>query len=305
MNVIYLLGIIAIIVSIILLVLLLLRRRKRTEKLRNMLKEKMMEEIDDVEKYMGKIDIVKMMENRIESYDINLRRKEIFKNWKIRIGILRLLKAIEGRKAKQESLKKKYQISLAHPKLLSKRYSSQFLVQIYLPEMRYKVVHAVGLAFKGQDPAEHIQDSELKMGQVIQLRLSSPEIIFSEPVTKKLDKNVNTTNFTAKPNDGCYPGIHTVVLSISDVDTGLEYQSISFTVKVVDFAFDHISRPLLSKVFSIATGAGSLAMFVLTLLGKIDTTLGLASGTTVGILASGIHGRFLSLYQQPKVTRTS
>ena len=216
-----------------------------------------------------------------------------------RIEKERIQKIEAKRKARQRAFKEKYRISIAHPKLLSKRYSSRFLVQIYLPKMRADVLRAVKSAFK-ENMAEHIQDSELETGQAVKLKLSSPEIAFSEPVIKKLDKSVNTTNFTAKPNDGCYPGIHTIVLSISDADTGFEYQSISFTVQVVDFAFDHVSRPLLSKAFSIATGIGSLVMFVLTLLGQIDMTLGLATGTTAGILASGIYGRFVSLYQQPK-----
>lgn len=207
-------------------------------------------------------------------------------------------------KTRREFLGKIYRISIAHPKLLSKRYSSRFLVQIYLPEMRSKVSQVVAREFERQDVAELVRDSDLETGQRIKITLSSPSIVFSEPVIKKLDKAINTTNFIAKPDDDCHPGTHQVVLSLSDPETQIEYQSISFTVKVADFAFDHVSRPLLSNMTSIALGTGSLVMFVLTLLGRIDTTFGLTSGTVAGTLASAIYVRFLTLYQQPKITNT-
>jgi hypothetical protein len=121
-------------------------------------------------------------------------------------------------------------------------------------------------------------------------------------VTRKLDNGVNVINFIARPHDNCHPGTHQVLLSISDAQTNVECQSMSFSVEVRDYLFDHISRPLVSKLMSGAIGSGSLLMFTLTLLGQIDTTLGLASGTVAGTLASGIYLRFTSLYQQPKTT---
>jgi hypothetical protein len=148
----------------------------------------------------------------------------------------------------------KYRISIAHPKFLSKRYSSRFLVQIYLPEMRSKVSRVLAREFKKQEVAELVQGSELETGQRIQIRLSSPDIVFSDPIIKKLDKAVNSTNFIAKPTDDCEPGIHQVVLSLSDAETRVEHWSISFTVKVTDFAFDHVSRPFLSKATSAVLG---------------------------------------------------
>ena len=101
------------------------------------------------------------------------------------------------------------------------------------------------------------------------------------------------------PNDTCEPGDHEVILSISDRETQLEYESIVFTVTVKDFAFDHVSRPLLSKASSVALAIGSLIMFFLTLVGQIDTTLGLTSGTVAGAIAGAISLQFVRLYQQP------
>jgi hypothetical protein len=171
--------------------------------------------------------------------------------------------------------------------------------------MRSKVSRTLVRKFEEHELEEHIHDSDLETGDVVRLRLSSPGINFSESVIKKLKNSINVTNFTAKPDDSCHPGIYQIILSISDVDTQFEYQSISFTVKVTDYAFDHVSRPFLSRAMSIAIGAGSLTMFILTLLGQIDTTFGLASGTVAGILASGIYARFISLYQQQKTVITT
>ena len=71
---------------------------------------------------------------------------------------------------------------------------------------------------------------------------------------------------------------------------------------VVDFAFDHVSRPWLSNLTSVVLGTGSAVAFVLTLLGQVDQTLGLATGGAIGAVAGFIHMRYLSLF---KLHRTS
>lgn len=196
----------------------------------------------------------------------------------------------------------KFRISISHPKRFSKRYSSLFLIQIYFPKMRSRVHQAITSEFVRQKITEHVRKSELGKGQIIRLKLSCPGVSFSDPVNKKLDKNINIANFTAKPDDNCEPGVHQAILYISDPATGIEYQSINFYIQITDFAFDHISRPFLSKVLSALLGIGSLIMFILTFLGQIDSTFGLTSGTVAGTLASAIYVQFFSLY---KYARTS
>jgi len=194
-----------------------------------------------------------------------------------------------------------YEISIAFPRLLSKRHSSLFLVQIYLPPARPQVTKI--LTIKYQHPIkEHIESIELKAGLSVKLRLSSPVITFSEPVIKKINYDTNIVSFVARPLGDCEPGVHAVVLSVSDAMTQIEYKSIDFQVKVVDFAFDHVSRPLLSKMTSTALGVGSLIIFVLTALEQVDKTFGLVSGTAASFLASAILIRFLALYHQPRAT---
>ena len=104
--------------------------------------------------------------------------------------------------------------------------------------------------------------------------------------------------FLGKPVNSCYVGEHKVVLSILDKKTNTEYQSETFSVQVVDFAFDHVSRPLISRAFAIVLGIGSFAMFMLTFLEQIDKTVGLTSGTAAGILALAIYASFYNIYQR-------
>lgn len=199
----------------------------------------------------------------------------------------------------EKAFKEKYKISIVHARLLSKRFASTFLVQLYLPQLREEVLKRINAQFKGKEIAEISEDSDLEQGQKVRLHLSSPDIVFSDDVIKKLDRDINATHFIAKPKDDCHPGEHQVVLSITDNDSKVELESYTFTVTVTDFVFDHVSRPLLSKASSAVLGVGSLAMFLLTLMGEIDTTFGLTSGTVAGALASAVILQFSRFYQRP------
>lgn len=203
------------------------------------------------------------------------------------------------RQIKRQKFKDRYRVSITHARLLSKRFSSMFLVQIYLSQAREEVEKRLDTQFKGKEKVEISESSNLEKGQKVRLHFSSSDIIFSDAITKKLDQDVNVTNFIAKPKDSCEPGEHQVILSITDTDSKVELESYTFTVTVTDFVFDHVSRPLLSKVSSAVLGVGSLAMFLLTLMGEIDTTFGLTSGTVAGALASGVILQFSRFYQRP------
>jgi len=207
-------------------------------------------------------------------------------------------------RVEKKSLRERFKISFTHPELLSKRFSSLFLVQIYLPEMKDRALENIRREFKKQRALTYTRKSDLSREKNYRLTLFSPEITFSQPVIKKLDQSVNVAHFLAKPNDSCHPGLHHVILSISDSETNSEYESISFSVQVTDFAFDHVSRPMLSGIMSIALGVGSLTMFTLSLLEQIDKTFGLAAGAASITLVGVIYMRFQSLYQTPKITNT-
>ena len=76
-------------------------------------------------------------------------------------------------------------------------------------------------------------------------------------------------------------------------------------MRVVDFAFDHISRPLLSKVMSSVLGMGSVIMFILTALEQVDKTFGLTAGTAAAVLSSTILLQWWSVFHRPSVTHSS
>ena len=190
-----------------------------------------------------------------------------------------------------------FKISVGHPKLISKGYESPFVVQLYFEELTNNVKMKIK-EIVGENYAERIYDTELKFGQVVKIKLFSPDITFSEAISKKLDLSINSMTFLGEPLDTCQPREHKVVLSILDNKTGIEYQSETFSVKVADYAFDHVSRPLLSKVSALILGFGSLTMFVLALLEQIDKTIGLTSGTAAGVLAVVVYTNFYGLYQR-------
>ncbi len=193
---------------------------------------------------------------------------------------------------------KKFRISISYPKLLSKRYESSFLLHVYLPEERSQVTRNIKSEFREQKTNEYLRPSTIKLEQKIRIRLFSPVFDFPESVTKLINNPVNKITFLGMPKDNCEPGLHKVLVSVSDADTDQEFESFTVSVKVVDFAFDHVSRPLLSRVSAIVLGIGSFLMFILTFLEQIDKTVGLTSGTTAGIFALGIYASFYNLYQR-------
>ena len=148
---------------------------------------------------------------------------------------------------------------------------------------------------------EYVSNTNLTQGNKVIIKLESPDIEFSpEKVSKFLEEKVNTISFSGKPKDACQPGYHIIIVSISDQSTGQEYLSRSFQVKVVDFAFDHVSRPVISTMTSTVLAISSVTTFILTLLGKIDQTLGLASGATAAAVGTIIYSRFLMFFRRTR-----
>lgn len=200
---------------------------------------------------------------------------------------------------KPESKKRKnLKISVTNPKLLSKRFSSSFLLQIYLPDERSQVTRNIKSEFVDQKTSEYIQLSSIRIGQRLKVKFFSPVIDFPDPVIKLIDRSLNKVILLGMPKDNCETGSHKISVSISDADKGQELESFTIIVQVVDFAFDHISRPLLSRVGAVILGIGSFAMFILTFLEQIDKTVGLTSGAAAGVLALGIYASFYNLYQR-------
>lgn len=196
---------------------------------------------------------------------------------------------------------RRYLISLSHPKKFSKRYTSSIYVNLYFPENRREVETLLELAkYKKVEYTEKIYSTLLQSDMIVKISLSCPVVEFSQPVVKKLDKEIITTIFVAKPLDDCHSGKHTALIAISDNKTSVEYFSMNFEIDVVDFAFDHVSRPLLANISSVVLGIGSLASFILATIGKLDTALGLTAGTTAGIIAATIQAISWNVYNRSR-----
>jgi hypothetical protein len=202
------------------------------------------------------------------------------------------------REDKRPQLTNKFKISIAYPKQLSKRFPSIFLCQIYLPEAHTKVLKTVKAEFKDKEINNKTVHSFVRLGQKIKIRLFHPFIIFSEPNPILINYSINKIKVLGTPNDNCESGLHEVLVSISDFETGLEIETLAIKVRVADYAFDHVPRPLLSSISAVVLGVGSFAMFILTFLEQIDKTVGLTSGTAAGVFAIGIYASFYNLYQR-------
>ena len=191
-----------------------------------------------------------------------------------------------------------YRVSISFPRLFSKRFDSVFLFQLYLPEHRSRVSKNIKAQFLDEPRIEFTDQSIIKIGQKIQVEFYNPHFDFSKAVVKIIDGTLTKIIFLGTPKDTCPSGRRNVRVSISNAENQQEIESFNVVVQVVDFAFDHISRPFLSKVSTIILAVGSFAMYILTFLEQIDKTIGLTSGTAAGILAIGIYASFYNLYQR-------
>lgn len=194
-------------------------------------------------------------------------------------------------------------VSVGYPKLLSKRYESLFLIHIYFSGSRGKVLSALKSEFKSEEINEQVSKSELEVGQKVRIQLIAPEVMFSEPVIKEIGTTVTKITFIGIPKDSCAPGFHKVLLSFWDVEADKEIESLVMTVRVVDYIFDHISRPLLSRVSAFVLGIGTFGIFILTFLEQVDKTLGLTGGTAAGVLATMIYSSFYNSYQRIRTNK--
>jgi hypothetical protein len=196
-------------------------------------------------------------------------------------------------------------LSIAHPRLLSKRYESKFIIHMYSDETHDQVKSDLDKLFWGEEFEQTVTDVRLFLECVVEIELYSPDIEFSTPVMKKLDQPINRVVFTGKPKDNCHTQKkHSVLLSIRDEETGYELESMSFDVQIVDYAFDHVSRPLLSNIAAGFSGFGAVVLFVLTLLEQIDTTFGLASGVAASAVATAVYARYMYLFRQTVKTQS-
>jgi hypothetical protein len=185
---------------------------------------------------------------------------------------------------------------------LSKGYSSYFLVQIFLPSASAETKRKIGELFSGIEIKTTAVKTAVLAGRTIEIKLQSAEIDFSEAVKKKIERDAVHVILVGKPKESSRPGEHPGVLSIRDAKNGSEYVSVPFKVEIVDYAFDHISRPMLARGAAVLAGIGGVLSFALTIFEQVDKGFGLASGTAGGFIALLLFRWTVGVYQKPSVS---
>jgi hypothetical protein len=156
--------------------------------------------------------------------------------------------------------------------------------------------------FLGAEIKETTAQSAVVEGQSVDIALTSPAIEFSPSVKKLFDGKVLHALFWGMAKDLSKPGEQRGLLAIKDASTGQELDSLSFTIEIVDYAFDHVSRPLIGKIASAMADLGAVASFALTFLEKIDKGFGLASGTAAMAMALFLLRHVSGVYRNPTLT---
>lgn len=189
----------------------------------------------------------------------------------------------------------RFRLSVAFPKYVSKQWDSKFIVYIYASGKRASVVKGLNAEFIKEQINEILRKSDVGLNANVKVSLRSNDIVFEPEYVQKKISAITRFYFLGRPKADCIVEMNSerqVLLIISDTVTGEVYQSEYFTARVVDLVLGFIPRPLISSISSLAAGIGAITMFVLTLLGQMDISLGLVSGTAAGLLASVFYANY-------------
>ena len=193
-------------------------------------------------------------------------------------------------------------LAFAHPRCLSKGIDTLLIATLYPERSWEQIERNLAQDFDNIDIkkiAVQKKETSLSLGKQVSVGLQSNNIDFTpEKNTRYLTNGYNKFPFLARPKDNIQPGRYPLLLSIIDAETEHLLHSETYHVQVVDYAFDHVSRPLISKIGSAGLGLSSLLIYLLTVLEKIDKTLGLTSGTAFIIFAALLFGQFYVQFQR-------
>jgi hypothetical protein len=196
-------------------------------------------------------------------------------------------------------------LSVARPRSLAKGYASLFLVQLRTTRDDSLILAQIRRAFAGAPADESRILSSAASDNVLEITLQSPDIEFSGPVRKRIRVDGLEVALLGKPRVEAKPGVHPVILTIAEAETELQIDTLHFSVAICDYAFDHISRPLVATTGSLLAGAASCATFALASMGAIDSAFGLASGSAGLALMAFLAGAGQRLYRAPRVVDRS
>ena len=211
---------------------------------------------------------------------------------------LDLQKKEKNKKIQLESMHEKSpqrsRVSFAWPRLLSKGRSALFVFHIYPDEAAERAARQIQNFVKEYDLTEIRAESAHFIGEQISVEPKCPVICFMpNEATLKIEPRICKIHFTGIALESCVPQKHVGILHIKNAKTGDNLESLDFRIEIVDYAFDHVSRPLISWVSSGTLALAATASFTLTFLQEIDKTFGMTAGTgaaglTAIILSWGI-----------------
>jgi hypothetical protein len=177
-------------------------------------------------------------------------------------------------------------VSCHYPKLIPAGPPSKFLVQIFPRRRHQAAAELVKAIFPETETLEAAWEARLRQGAKVRISLTSQSVDFAAPVWKRIVSAGIDTTFQGTPKASAPPGINVAVIAICDED-GVEILSLPFDIYIVDYAFDHVSRPFAGGVIGGVAGALAVCMLVLALIMRTGQVLTAISGA-IGLALSGL-----------------
>jgi hypothetical protein len=195
----------------------------------------------------------------------------------------------------------RFLVYLSYPRCLSAGHSSPFVVQVYPSRRRRFAAAEAAKRFDGIDYTR--KEGQLEStSMTVQVKLSSPVMVFSPPVVRTISVHGSDIDFTGEPIDSVSPGKHTGLLSISDEKGEVQFMTLAFNMTIFDYAFDHMSRPIVGRATGVVLGLISLSFFVLGLLTQTARITETVSGAFGTLLAGFIFARINSQYRTTAIS---
>ena len=196
----------------------------------------------------------------------------------------------------------RFSVSLSYPKLICAGFSSTFLVQVFLPRRQRAAAARVKNVFAEIATTQVAREARFQLGMKIRISLSSPAMEFSASVQKVIFLEGADTTFTGRPRPFALPGAHAAVLTVSNEHGDQELLSIPFQVNIVNYAFDHISRPVAGRVVGGVVGVVSACVLALAIITRTAQVLDAASGAVGLALSAFVFTRINSLYSRHTIS---
>lgn len=253
--------------------------------------EQRIKEYPKLDKKVGRV----ISQSKIRAYNLRDNDQEIMvKLANHEIEFMKLVNELNQLKQQQNEveiiadlLRKSYEmfdklnISVSHPLYLSKGYTTLFHIHIHPLDNLLKELNT---QFRNAGLRKNLSKVIFATGLTVSVKLLSPEISFSEEITRKLEKGENTFSFNAKPKISLTGERQEVVISVYEKETNIEYLSKKISVEITK-PFLGIPKPQLLMYTSIFLAIILIAMLFATVIGEINSLVGIILAVVAGLFA--------------------